>query len=311
MAQQPEDPKLGAEPQVDIKPGPQSNPDTGQQRPVASIMPIAEPPSQIELLLKTVETELIPRLFVNHMMDIPATSPLVENSASEPQPGPWSSDEAVSEFADLCIAGDPLIVDERITDLMSQGVTLESIFLFLLEPVARHLGDRWLNDQISFIDVQLGLTRLHQLICECESIGYQAENLTLPNHSILLSCAPHENHTFGLTMVADFFRRYGWRVSNLCGLDTDFILTRLQSTHYSAVGFSLHHYASLDLLKELIEQVRCTAKNRELVIMVGGDYFIRHPEAVSIVGADIFANNGKEAVLKAASACKTRGKLVL
>lgn len=319
MAQHPENPKVGAEQQLCLEPDPQSDQDpaagamadTMADSLVESNTSATPPPTQIELLLKTVETELIPRLFVNHMMDIPATSPLVENMASEPEPGPWSSDEAISDFADLCVSNDPGKLDEKITDLLAQGVTLESIFLFLLEPVARHLGDRWLEDEMSFLDVHLGLTRLHQLICECETIGYHAENLQLPNKSILLSCAPGENHTFGLTMVADFFRRYGWRVSNLCGLDDEFLLARLSSTYYSAVGFSLHHQNSYELLQALIEQVRSSTTNRELIVMVGGDYFIRHPDAVKAVGADIFATNGKEAVLKATSACKIRGRLVL
>lgn len=311
MAQHPENPKVGAERQVDLDPGLDTDLDEAVDFLSDSIVPVVEPPTQIELLLKTVETELIPRLFVNHMMDVPASSPLVENSASEPQVGPWCSDQAISDFADLCVGNDPGTIDENITDLLARGVTLESIFLYLLEPVARHLGARWETDEMSFMDVHLGLTRLHQLICECESIGYHAENVPLPNHSILLTCAPGENHTFGLTMVADFFRRYGWRVSNLCGLDNDFLLARLKSTHYSAVGFSLHHERSFASLKEIIRKVRASTKNREVVVMVGGDYFIKRPESVKTVGADIYAGNGREAVLKATSACKIRGRLAL
>ena len=265
-------------------------------------------PSQIELLLKTVESELIPRLFVNHMMDIPATSPLVENSATEPMPGEWSSDESVASFAQLCIENDPAVLDQHITDLLTTGVSLESIFLYLLTPTAKYLGDQWMSDGLSFVDVHLGLCRLHQVICECENIGYQSENSALPTESILLSCAPGENHTFGVTMVADFFRRYGWQVSNLCGLDSDFITARLSSTHYSAVGFSLHNDSNYDRLASLIRTVKQQSLNNRLLIMVGGDYFIRYPNKVQEIGAEIYATDGRQAVLKATEACKVRGK---
>ncbi len=269
------------------------------------------PPSQIELLLKTVESELIPRLFVNHMMDVPATSPLVENRSTVPEPGDWSADECISEFADMCIANDPSLLDQHVTDLLAQGVTLESIFLYLLAPVARHLGDRWTDDELSFVDVHLGLCRLHQLICECEAIGYRSENVSLPGESILLTCAPGENHTFGVTMVADFFRRYGWQVSNLCGLDTDFLIARLASTHYSAVGFSLHNEYNYQGLADLIQHVKDESINRELVIMVGGDFFIRNPNKVDLIGADIFATDGRQAVLKASEVSKKRDRSAL
>jgi len=268
-------------------------------------------PSQIELLLKTVESELIPRLFVSHLMDIPATSPLVENSSSEPTSGPWCSDENIREFANLCIANNPQLIDQHITDLLARSITLESVFLHLLEPTARYLGDLWLSDDLSFVDVHLGLCRLHQLICECETIGYASENISSHGHSVLLSCAPRENHTFGVTMVADFFRRYGWQVSNFCGLDTDFMMARLSSTYYSVVGFSLHNDYNYNKLEETIAQVKDCAINRELIIMVGGDHFMRNPGNVEKIGADIFATNGKEAVLKANSASKIRGKPVL
>lgn len=268
-------------------------------------------PSQIELLLKTVESELIPRLFVNHLMDIPATSPLVENRATEPQKGPWCSDEKVGEFALMCISNDPQALDQHVTDLLSHGVTLESVFLYLLEPAARYLGDKWLVDELSFVDVHLGLCRLHQLICECETIGYSSENLVAPGQSVLLTCAPGENHTFGVTMVADFFRRYGWQVSNLCGLESDFLYARLSSTYYSVVGFSLHNDYNYDNLVSTIAQVKSIAANPDLVVMVGGDHFMRNPSHIEKVGADIFAENGRDAVLKAESASKFRARPVL
>lgn len=300
MAIHPEGTKVGVERQAGIVLTEEINPSAN----VAS-------PTQIELLLKTVESELIPRLFVNHMMDVPSTSPLVENRSTEPEPGEWSSDANVSTFAGMCISNDPERLDQHVTDLLAQGVTLESIFLFLLAPAARHLGDGWIADQLSFVDVHLGLCRLHQLICECETIGYRSENLTLAGESVLLTCAPGENHTFGVTMVADFFRRYGWQVSNLCGLDTDFLIARLASTHYTAVGFSLHNEYNYSALASIIRQVKEESCNKDLFVMVGGDYFIRNPNKVEMIGAEVFATDGRQAVLKATEVSKLRSRAVL
>jgi len=297
MAQTPEVSDMGAERQL--------NEDLSGD--LTEIPPVLVQPTQIELLLKTVETELIPRLFVTHMMDVPVTSPLVENFATEPQSGPWSTPDKISGFAQLCIGNDPAQLDQHVTDLLARGVTLESIFLHLLTPVARFLGDQWLEDELSFVDVHLGLCRLHQLICECEAIGYRSENMPLLDTSILLSTAPGEDHMFGVTMVADFFRRYGWRVSNLCGLEPSFLVARLASTSYSAVGFSLHNEKNFDALKKMIKKVRSVASNPDIVVMVGGDHFIRDPSQVSKVGADIFAVDGHQAVLLATNACKRAG----
>ncbi|MFK7861235.1 MAG: B12-binding domain-containing protein [Granulosicoccus sp.] len=300
MAIPPEDLKVGAEHQAEIVLSEDVNPSVK-----------ATSPTQIELLLKTVESELIPRLFVNHMMDVPSTSPLVENRSTEPAPGPWSSDAQIAIFAAMCISNDPELLDQHVTDLLAQGVSLESIFLYLLAPAAKHLGDSWIADKLSFVDVHLGLCRLHQLICECETIGYRSESLLLAGESILLTCAPGENHTFGVTMVADFFRRYGWQVSNLCGLDTDFLIARVASTHYTAVGFSLHNEYNLPALATIIKQVKEESCNKDLFVMVGGDYFIRNPNKVESIGAEVFATDGRQAVLKATEASKKRGRPAL
>lgn len=297
MAIHPEDTKVGVEHQAEIILTEEVNPSAK----VAS-------PTQIELLLKTVESELIPRLFVNHMMDVPSSSPLVENRATEPVPGLWSSDDNIAAFAAMCISNDPEKLDQHVTDLLAQGVTLESIFLYLLAPAAKHLGEGWTADQLSFVDVHLGLCRLHQLICECETIGFRSENLTLAGESILLTCAPGENHTFGVTMVADFFRRYGWQVSNLCGLDTDFLIARLASTHYTAVGFSLHNEYNYSALAAIIHQVKEASCNKDLFVMVGGDYFIRNPNKVEAIGAQVSAADGRQAVLKATEVSKALGR---
>ena len=271
---------------------------------------LLDEPDQIELLLRTVESELIPRLFVNHLMDVPSNSPLIENHSVEPTTGEWSAGDKVALFAQMCINDDSKALDEHITDLLAQGVSLESLFLNLLTPAARHLGDSWSTDKLSFIDVQLGLCRLHRLVCECETIGYHAENSGLPLSSILLSSTPGENHTFGIAMVCDFFRRYGWRVSNLCGLGADFILTRIASTNYSAVGFSLHNEYCYDDLANLIKDVKSVSKNPGIVVMVGGDYFTRYPNKVRLIGADFYASDGRRAVLKATKACNLRLKAV-
>jgi len=317
MSEHPGDSKVGVQQLTDLEVDEGSNDASGHLARVAQVCSpslassVSSQPTQIELLLKAVESDLIPRLYVNHMMDVPATSPLVENRETEPAPGPWSSDEKVAAFAALCIGNDPELLDKHVTDLLAQGVTLESIFLYLLTPTARYLGEQWSADELSFVDVHLGLCRLHQLICECETIGYRKQNLLQPGESILLTCAPGENHTFGVTMVADFFRRYGWQVSNLCGLSSEFVIARLESTEYAVVGFSLHNQYNYEALAELVNNIRIKSCNKDLIVMVGGDYFIRHPNKVEAVGADIFATDGRQAILKATEASKKRDRAVL
>ena len=246
---------------------------------------------RMDQLLSAVENELIPRLLVQHSDEVHGAV----TALPAPATGPWASDVEVRRFAEQCIddAGD--LLNRRVSELVSRGVGLDAVYLHLIAPAARWLGDAWTSDDLSFVDVQLGLCRLHRLVCECGPIGFQRDGGG-DAWSILLSTVPGDQHTFGVTLAADFFRRHGWRVSNLAGLQRDFLLERIAATEYSAVGFSLHNEDFLDALPALIATVRRRSRNPDVLVMVGGDYFVRHPAEAARHGADLTAVDAHRAV---------------
>ncbi len=249
---------------------------------------------RMDQLLSAVENELIPRLLVQHSADIDGAV----TALPAPAPGPWAAEAEVERFALQCIDDEGDLLNRRVSELVTHGVGLDAVYLHLIAPAARWLGDAWTTDDLSFVDVQLGLCRLHRLVCECGPIGFQRDGGG-DAWSILLSTVPGDQHTFGVTLAADFFRRHGWRVSNLAGLERDFLLERIGATDYSAVGFSLHNEDYVDALSALIGAVRKRSRNPELLVMVGGDYFVRHPEEAARHGADLTATDAHRAVAAA------------
>lgn len=249
---------------------------------------------RMDQLLSAVENELIPRLLVSHSSDVDAP----HTAAPEPASGPWADDDEVHRFAMLCIDDETDLLNRRVSDLLSGGIGLDAIYLHLIAAAARWLGEAWSDDELSFIDVQLGLCRLHRLVCECGPIGFQREGAGRP-WSILLSTVPGDQHTFGVTLAVDFFRRYGWQVSNLAGLERDFLLERVAATSYSAVGFSLHNEDFAGELGGLIRTVRRRSCNPDLLVLVGGDYFVRNPHLAAEHGADLTACDAHRAVAAA------------
>ncbi len=260
----------------------------------------------VESLLRTLEDELIPRLLVSHPFREPV-SPAIEGGCSELPTGPWASSANIRTLADWCIEQDSEAVNAEVADLLGRGVSLESIYLHLVAPAARALGERWNTDEASFADVSLGLCCLHRLLCDCESVGFHRAS-TPESYSILLTSTPGDQHTFGVAMAADFFRRYGWQVSNLCGLDAGFIVDRLRGTHYSALGLSLHSDQNLEALDRLIGQARRISCNQDILIVVGGNFFLRHPRMVKHVGADLLATDGHKAILDTRAALRLRSE---
>lgn len=92
------------------------------------------------------------------------------------------------------------------------GVSLERIYLDLLGPVARRLGQLWEEDRCDFTQVTVGVWQLRQILRDLTPDFVGSAAAATPPRRALLMAVPGEQHTFGVVMVADFFRRAGWLV---------------------------------------------------------------------------------------------------
>jgi MerR family transcriptional regulator, light-induced transcriptional regulator len=178
--------------------------------------------------------------------------------------------------------------------MLAQNVTVESIFLDLLAPAARHLGTLWESDAADFANVTLAMTRLQRIMrrlgehfCDEEAGGDGA--------AVLLTVIPGEQHSFGLSMVAEFFRRAGW---NLCmgPFSSHQELTSLVHDHwFDVVGFSVSSDRRLDELRRDIHDIRRDSRNRRVGIILGGPIVIAQPHLVASMGADMMSSDATTA----------------
>ena len=251
-------------------------------------------------LLSAVENELIPRLLVAHAAAVSAAEGRADpGSGQGPASGPWASEAEVRRFAALCLEDEADRLNRCVSELLSRGVGLDAVYLHLAAPAARRLGELWSADELGFVEVQLGLSRLHRLVRECNTIGARHE--PAPDgggteRSILLATAPGDQHTFGVALAADFFERRGWLVTNLAGLDREALLEDVATVRYSAVGLSLHNEEFAAPLAGLVRALRERSANPDVLVLLGGDFFARHPERGADTGADLVAGDAPKAI---------------
>ena len=92
---------------------------------------------------------------------------------------------------------------------------------------------------------------------------------------------------FGLSVVAEFFRRDGWDVvGGVAGTDID-PAQWVREERFDVVGLSVGSELKLPWLSERIAAVRRASCNPDLVVMVGGPVFSADPANVQRVGADL------------------------
>lgn len=239
-----------------------------------------------------VEQEIVPRLILARRAEV---ARLVEPGGEGPAP----STAEVEELAELVVERELPVIEAFVDGIRARGVTVESLYLELLAPTARRLGRLWEEDRRSFSEVTIGVWRLHQLLHGL-SVLFQADALPpSPDRRILLVPVPGEQHTFGLTMAAEFFRRAGWLVSGGPAMSAEEVATLVHREWFAILGISASATTKLDAVATTIHAVRRVSRNRALGVLVGGVVFDERPERAALVGADCWAGDARRAPLQA------------
>ncbi len=242
-------------------------------------------------VVKTLKTQIIPKI-VLALRKAPAPKPA--------QPTEESSPNSVEHLTALVFGNNEDAPFAYVEALMAQGSTVEAIFLELLAPAARHLGTLWESDATDFANVTLAVGRLQRIMRRLgESFADGAGQGG--GESVLLTIIPGEQHSFGLSMVAEFFRRAGW---NLCTgpFASHQELTALVHNHwFDIVGFSVSSDRRLDDLKKDIRDIRRDSRNRNVGIILGGPMVIAQPDLVVSMGADMMSADATTAPQQARS----------
>jgi methanogenic corrinoid protein MtbC1 len=239
-------------------------------------------------LARTIEQEIIPRLMLAHRVDLGLL-------AKPNTPGQDISRDDVQHFAKLVLAQDDDPALAAIQAHRAKGASIEALYLELLAPTARYLGELWTEDLCSFTDVTIGLGRLQRLLRELSPAFGRTVEHPSDGRRVLLLPSPGEQHTFGLVMVGEFFRRAGWDVSGgawTAGADAGALVG---TEWFDAIGFSLGAEIHLRRLAENVRAVKQAACNQNIVVLVGGPLFAEHPEFVAQIGADGMTIDGREA----------------
>jgi methanogenic corrinoid protein MtbC1 len=177
-----------------------------------------------------------------------------------------------------------------VADLCSQGISMDRVYLNLFTPSARYLGELWEADLCTFSEVTLCLWRLQTLLYELSPAfhGNAKPAKPAPNSErrILMATMPGQQHTFGLSMLSEFFRREGWVVLSIPSPKPGELQDSLSANWFDVLALSVSTDNELPELGKSIRTARKTSRNPRLSVMVGGPLFLREPSLAATVGAD-------------------------
>ena len=261
--------------------------DTGQQDGgrMSHRSAVAAGRRRAALLARAVEREVIPRLLEAHPRpeaDVPRVTPA-----------------HVAALVGLTLARDQERSVGQVLALHASGIPAEALYLELLTPAARRLGQMWENDDCDFTDVTVGLFHLQaaQRQLSPAFVGQIAPEADAPR--VFLAPLPGEQHTLGLSIVDDFFRRAGWHTWSGSVTSAVELGAMLRQEWFDVVGLSFTCDEQLESGRRLIAMVRGVSRNPAVAVMAGGPGFSVNPALVRAVGADGTAADGRGSVMEA------------
>jgi methanogenic corrinoid protein MtbC1 len=251
-------------------------------------------------LVQTIESEIIPRLMAAHQA---TTQPA---GLAPPAHGQAVSQAEIVEFSELVLQNESAVCQGFIREIQGRGVALQTIYLDLLAPAARRLGELWLADQCHFTDVTIGLWRMQQVMYDLSPVFQGQQHQVAGKRRILVTAIPGSQHTLGVLMVVEFFRRAGWNVWSEPGIERAQLIREVGENWFDIVGISVSAEPQLIDLPELIADLRQKSKNPLISVMVGGPLLVAHPEYADQIGADVATVDIHDAISQAERLVATR-----
>lgn len=235
-------------------------------------------------LTRTIESEVIPRLMLAHEQGRDLTAQ--EDALTS---------EDVAEFVRLVLTHEPSIGAAFIETLRERGSSQQAIFLKLLTPAARYLGELWKADIYTFTDVTIALLALHNYVRDLSSEFDWRTHVSVNAPRALLATSPSDQHTFGVAILSEFLQRSGWDVTVENSRTSEQLVNIARDGPYKMIGLSASCDTPLETLHTLIRSLRRANSHPPPHIMVGGRFFLENPDFVSRVGADSTAQDGSRA----------------
>lgn len=194
-----------------------------------------------------------------------------------------------------------------IAQWLQRGVELESIYLDGITQAARTLGQWWLSDDIDFGTVTVGSSRLHRLLYDL-SPQFLIDAQPPMGATVLMLAEPESQHTMGLFMLSEFFRRAGWyTLVEQPRLDANVL--RLLSGHWvDVLALSVSTDRQLAALRVLVRQARTISPNPQMAIIAGGPLALSHPQALLDLGVDWIGTDAPGTVERASASISSVGR---
>lgn len=195
------------------------------------------------------------------------------------------SPEQIDELAAALLSKDVDAGLNYILQVIDDGASVEEACITYLAAVARRIGVMWEDSTATFVQVTTATSRIFSIMRALEWQPHKPV-VTSARAGLFIS-TPGETHTLGVRMATDLFRRNGWEVDVLLGLDHADVLAQVDASEHLLIGISAGGAASLPALAKLTLALRI--HRPAAFILIAGNVVETSREIIEKLPADAYA----------------------
>jgi methanogenic corrinoid protein MtbC1 len=194
--------------------------------------------------------------------------------------------DLLAAFHAAAIDESPAPLECFLRDLVRQKIGAATVADLYIPALARQLGEDWMEDRVSFLQVTLASSRM-QAMLRALGAAWSAD-LADPGRAtaFLLMVPRNEQHTLGSMVLLGQLRRVGVSVRLAIAPEPAELPGMLADRHYQGALISASSRTQLPEVRALVDAIRRSARVG-MVIAVGGQILQGGGDVALATGADL------------------------
>ena len=179
---------------------------------------------------------------------------------------------------------------ELLTEMKRARVSLAALADVYIPIAARRMGQAWHDDEMSWLDVSIGVGRMQSLLREIGT-AWVADQAGDTGHGTVLMIVPdREQHTLGPLVATGQLRRYGVSVCLRIAPSFSELRSLMAARQFDGVMISIATKEKVDPVAKTVQFLK-TVMSGPTPIIVGGAVLSKVEDLAACTGADFSSND--------------------
>ena len=179
---------------------------------------------------------------------------------------------------------------ELLNEMRKARVSVAALADIYVPLAARRMGEAWHEDEMSWLDVSIGVGRLQSLLREIGT-AWAADQAGDAGHGTILMIIPdREQHTLGPMVAMSQMRRYGVSVCLRIAPNMEELRGLITSRSFDGVMISVATVDKLESVRKTVKFIKMIT-TKPIPVVVGGAVMFKIEDAATCTGADFSSND--------------------